>query len=94
LQFKSWGNAEVATEWFCLGIRSGYKAVRPPMKQFLLRTGRRKFLEPIYSALKGNHEDLIWAKEVYAVARNNYHPVAVMTIDEMLGYQPAADSTN
>lgn len=92
LHFKSWGNAEVATEWFCLGVRSGYKAVRPPMKQFLLRTGRRKFLEPIYTALKGTREDLIWAKEVYAIARNNYHPVAVMTIDEMLGYQPA-DST-
>jgi leukotriene-A4 hydrolase len=89
LHFSSWGNAEVATEWYCLGIRSGYKAIRPPMKKFLLRTGRRKFLEPIYSSLKGTREDLTWALEVYAEARNNYHPVAIGTLDELLSYKPS-----
>jgi aminopeptidase N len=89
LNFKTWGNAEVATEWYCLGIRSGYTAIRPPMKKFLLRTGRRKFLEPIYSSLKGTPEDLAWAKAVYAEARNNYHPVAVGTMDELLNFRPS-----
>lgn len=94
LHFSTWGNAEVATEWYCLAIRSGYKAVRPPMKQFLLRTGRRKFLEPIYSTLKGNKEDLAWAKSVYAEARGNYHPVAVGTMDELLNFKPSRETAS
>lgn len=86
LDFKSWGNAEVATEWFVLGINSDYKAVRPSMNKFLMRTGRRKFLLPIYTALSKKLDDLKWAKEVYAQARENYHPVSVGTVDELLGY--------
>lgn len=88
LNLKSWGNAEVVSEWFVLGIQSGYKDIRPYMKAFLMRTGRRKFLEPIYSALKGTKDDLQWATEVYSEARFNYHPVSVQTIDELLGYKP------
>lgn len=88
LRFKNWGNAEVVTEWFKLGIRSGYTAIRPPMKQFLLRTGRRKFLTPIYTALSETPENRTWALEVYKEARNNYHPVAVGTVDEILKYPP------
>jgi len=89
LSFKSWGNAEVATEWYVLGIKSGYKAIRPHMKTFLMRTGRRKFILPIYTALKGSKDDLAWGREIYAEARSNYHPVAVMSVDELLSYKPA-----
>jgi len=93
LSFKSWGNAEVATEWYVLGINSGYKAIRPHMKTFLMRTGRRKFLLPIYTALKGSSDDLKWGLEIYAEARSNYHPVAVATIDELLNYKPGKTKT-
>ena len=88
MDFKNWGNAEVATEWFCLSIRSGYKDVRPQVKKFLLRTGRRKFISPIYQAYSDKKgDDLAWAMTVYAEARKNYHPVAVGTMDEILQYK-------
>ena len=88
MDFKNWGNAEVATEWYCLSIRSGYKDVRPQVKKFLLRTGRRKFISPIYQAYSDKKgDDLAWAKTVYAEARKNYHPVAVGTMDEILQYK-------
>ncbi|HLP55428.1 MAG TPA: M1 family metallopeptidase [Fluviicola sp.] len=89
LDFKNWGNAEVATEWFCLSIRSGYKEPRPQIKKMLLKTGRRKFIWPIYEeyyAAQG--EDLQWALGVYKEARKNYHPVAVGSMDETLHYKP------
>lgn len=93
LSFKSWRNAEVATEWYVLGIRSGYKAIRPHLKAFLMRTGRRKFIEPIYRALQGSSKnDIAWARQVYSEARANYHPVAAATVDEVLSYK--ADKTN
>lgn len=89
LDFKNWGNAEVATEWFCLSIRSGYKEPRPQIKKLLMKTGRRKFIWPIYEeyyAAQG--EDLQWALAVYKEARKNYHPVAVGSMDETLHYKP------
>jgi hypothetical protein len=36
LRFNSWKNAEVATEWFVLSIKTGYLEPRPDMEEFLL----------------------------------------------------------
>lgn len=88
LNFKGWGNAEVATEWYVLGIRSGYDDIKPNLEQFLMKVGRRKFLLPLYSALAETPENKQWALEVYQKARHNYHPVSVMTLDKLLGYTP------
>jgi aminopeptidase N len=88
LHFSTWKNSEVATEWYVLCIKAGYTAIRPTMKAFLLRTGRRKFLLPIYTALTESKDDKNWALKVYAEARTNYHPVSVMTIDELVGFKP------
>jgi len=83
LDFKNWGNAEVACEWFVLGINSNYEDIKPQLKAFLLKTGRRKFLVPIYEALKANKEWQTWGKQVYKESRNNYHPVSVQTLDKI-----------
>lgn len=93
LHFSTWKNSEVATEWYVLGIKAGYTEIRPSMKAFLLRTGRRKFLLPIYTALNESSANKDWALKVYAEARNNYHPVSVMTIDELLGFQPMVSNS-
>lgn len=93
LDFKSWGNAEVASEWFVLGIHSNYDAIKPNMEAFLMKVGRRKFLLPIYTALAETPANKKWALSVYAKARHNYHPVSVMTLDKLLGYKPVASKT-
>ncbi len=85
LDFKDWGNAEVVTEWFVLSINSNYTAVKPQMEKFLFKIGRRKFLVPIYGAMKDAKPWNAWGKEVYLKSRNNYHPVSNMTLDEMWG---------
>lgn len=85
LDFKDWGNAEVATEWYVLGIRSGYTEIRPQIRQFLLKVGRRKFLDPLYRTLAETPDNKKWAIDVYKEARSHYHPVSINTIDKILG---------
>jgi hypothetical protein len=87
LNFKGWANAEIATDWFVLGIESNYKSIRPKMEKFLLKVGRRKFLLPIYNALTKNPDDLRWALKVYEKARPNYHAVSQNTLDQLLNYK-------
>lgn len=84
LGFKSCGNSEVMTEWYLLAIKSSYKDIRPDLKKFLIKVGRRKYLEQIYTELAKNKDDLNWAKEVFEEARLNYHFVSIKTIEEIL----------
>lgn len=86
LNFRNSGNAEIMSEWFILGINNDYTELRPEIKQFLVKVGRRKFLAPIYTALsKPENNSVEWAKEVYAEARPNYHAISFNTVDEILG---------
>jgi leukotriene-A4 hydrolase len=87
LNFKNSGNAEIMTEWFILGIQTGYKSIRPEMEKFLQKVGRRKFLLPIYKNLVNSKDksNLKFAKDVYTKARPFYHSVSQKTMDELLG---------
>tara|TARA_B100000508_G_scaffold136157_1_gene128791 strand:- start:35582 stop:37495 length:1914 start_codon:yes stop_codon:yes gene_type:complete len=86
LNFKDCGNAEIMSEWFILGIKNNYNELRPNIKEFLVKVGRRKFLRPIYQTLAdADEDDMDFAKEVYEEARPNYHAVSFNTIDDILG---------
>ncbi|MEX2483261.1 MAG: M1 family metallopeptidase, partial [Brumimicrobium sp.] len=85
LNFRNSGNSEIMSEWFILGIKNDYKDLRPDIKAFLIKVGRRKFLEPIYTALSESVNDAAWAKEVYEEARPNYHAISYNTVDKILG---------
>jgi len=82
--FTQTKNSEIADLWFLQSIRSRYEPAYPAMKAFLLVTGRQKFLEPLYKAMKETPEGLQMAKEIYQQSRPNYHPLAQKTIDEIL----------
>lgn len=85
LNFSKSGNSEIMAEWFVLGIKNDYEEVRPDIEAFLSIVGRRKFLEPIYEALRDySPESKKWGLEVYEKVRNNYHPISYNTIDYML----------
>jgi aminopeptidase N len=84
LHFNTWRNSEVATEWYVLAINSGYDAIRPNIKKFLTKVGRRKYLMPIYTALSKNKADLMWAKSVFDAAKDNYHFVSKSSIESLL----------
>lgn len=77
-------NAEIATAWFTHAIRNSYTVAFPALEHFLIHTGRRKFLSPLYTELLKTVEGKTFAQEVYAKARPNYHFVATNTFDPLL----------
>jgi leukotriene-A4 hydrolase len=84
LNFRDWGNSEIMCEWYVLGIKSGYKELRPSIARFLKKVGRRKYLIPIYSALSEHPDDSKWAKKVFDEAQNTYHYVSKSKVEQLL----------
>lgn len=84
LDFKGWGNSEIVTEWYLLGIKNEYKGIRPQLRRFLTKIGRRKYIAPLFEALTKNEDDLIWAKKVFTKVKDNYHYLTRQTVEEIL----------
>lgn len=78
------GNSEILAVWFLQSIKNDYRPAFETLEKFLVKIGRRKFLQPLYLELSKNKEHKIWAKKVYQKARNNYHYVSFNTIDNIL----------
>jgi hypothetical protein len=77
-------NAEVISRWLQESIKRGYKPAYTRLEPFLTTVGRRKFLEPIYTALAKTPEGKQLALGIYAKARPGYHPIAQATVDKIL----------
>ena len=79
------GNSEIAAQWLLLGIRTGYAGLDSRLEEFLTSIGRRKFLMPLYSELAKTPSGKARAKAIYKKARPGYHPIAVESVDKLLG---------
>lgn len=79
-------NPEILAQWLVTAIVADYQPAFPALEEFLVRVGRRKFLEPLYGALIKTEKGKARARAIYKKARGNYHRVAVDTVDEMLGW--------
>ncbi|MEX2336307.1 MAG: M1 family metallopeptidase [Fulvivirga sp.] len=84
--FTKTGNAEVLTAWLVQAIKHNYEPAYARLEQFLIHTGRRKFLSPLYEELIKN-EERNRALAIYKKARPNYHFVATNTIDDLLDWK-------
>jgi hypothetical protein len=82
--FTQSGNAEILGVWFVHCARTLYAPSFPEMEQFLVHTGRRKFLMPIYKELIKTDEGKILAQKIYKQARPNYHFVASNSLDGLV----------
>ncbi len=83
-KFSRSGNSEILAAWFETSIKNGYgKTLLPEIEAFLVKVGRRKFLTPLYGALKESNQ-LEVARKIYAKAKPNYHAVSTQTLDELL----------
>ncbi len=87
LAFSQSANRVIKLEWYQLAIRVGYMEARPYMKEHLIKVGRRWLIEGIYTELAESKDpsDLVWAKEVFTLAKDNYHFVSRSTVAEILG---------
>lgn len=77
-------NSEIAHAWYLLALKTGYQAVMPELKNYLIKIGRRKLILPLYRQLATTPQGLSFAKEVYQQARPGYHPLAQGSVDEIL----------
>lgn len=82
--FTKSGNAEILGVWFVHCARQLYRPAFQAMENFLVHTGRRKFLMPIYKELIQSDYGRKLALEIYQKARPNYHFVAINSLDKLL----------
>ena len=82
--FTASGNAEITTLWMTKVIQHHYLPAYQKLEEFLIHTGRRKFLSPLYHELIKTEEGKRWAIKIYAKARPNYHFVATNTFDTLV----------
>jgi hypothetical protein len=80
------GNSEITHQWLLLSIASGYEPAWPRLEEFLTSMGRRKFLKPLYEALVKTPQGKERALSIYRKARPTYHPIAVATVDKIVGW--------
>jgi len=83
-KFTTSGNAEITTLWLVKVIQHRYTPAYARLEQFLIDTGRRKFLSPLYHELVKTIAGKKRAVEIYKKARPNYHFVATNTLDTLL----------
>jgi len=82
--FSASKNAEIITVWGVIAIRNGYEQMYPIIEEFLIHTGRRKFLSPLYEEMIKTSEGRERARTIYKRARPNYHFVATNTLDKLV----------
>ena len=80
------GNSEIENQWLLMAIGNGYDPAYPQLEQFLVSMGRRKFLKSLYEALVKTPEGKSRALAIYRKARPTYHPIAVATVDKIVGW--------
>ncbi|SFC89419.1 Leukotriene A4 hydrolase, C-terminal [Flexibacter flexilis DSM 6793] len=77
-------NAEIQFEWFLKSVQTNYELARAATEKFLIATGRRKYLVPLYKAMLATPAGRTEAQRIYKKARPNYHFVATNTLDELM----------
>lgn len=88
--FTDAGNSEILALWLEATGMHEYKPAYNSLKTFLTTVGRRKFLVPLYTALLENPNTALMGRQIYTVARKNYHAVAVHTLDEKMKIEAKA----
>jgi len=81
------GNAEILRSWFTLAIENGYRDADPQLERYLETIGRRRLIEPLYTALVKTPEGKAFAERVYRVARPGYHAITRGSIDKIVDWK-------
>ena len=79
-------NSEILGLWLVRAVRCWYDRAFPKLRAFLTRTGRRKFLMPLYSELVKTDRGKALAVDMYRTARPNHPCVAPNSMYRLLDY--------
>ncbi len=82
--FSNTRNAEIGRTWFIQVAQRQYRNAYDKLEQHLNRYGRTRLVAPVYRALAENGADLGIAEEMFARARDKYHPITIARIESVL----------
>jgi hypothetical protein len=83
-QFTASGNSEIIAAWGVRALQNNYEKSYAKIETFLIRTGRRKFLTPLYTEMLKTEKGKAMAQRIYKEARPNYHFVATSSLDPLI----------
>jgi hypothetical protein len=76
-------NAEIGMRWYVHAIAAGDKAAWNAAAEHMTRIGRIYLMLPVYSAFAKTPDGLAFAEQVYAKAKDGYHPLTRMAIERV-----------
>ena len=83
-------NAEIGMRWYVHAIAAGDKAVWPAAAAHMTRIGRLYLTMPVYKAFVQTPEGFAYAEQVYAKAKDGYHPLTQMAVERLFAKTRAA----
>ena len=86
-------NAEIGRTWFIQVAERRYRPAYEQLAQHLRRYGRTRLVKPVYKALAENGSDLRAAQQMFADARDIYHPLTVASIESVFRRAAEAEIT-
>ncbi|TKC57551.1 M1 family metallopeptidase [Pedobacter hiemivivus] len=82
--FTASNNTDIQLTWYELALRHHYTTADARIKAYLLENGRMWHIIPLYKEMMATPEGLKSAREIYKLARPNYHPMTYQAIDKLL----------
>jgi aminopeptidase N len=76
-------NAEIGMRWYVHTIAAGDQAVWPAAAEHMARIGRLYLTMPVYGAFAKTPEGLAYAEQVYAKAKDGYHPLTQQAVERL-----------
>ncbi|GAB3779601.1 M1 family metallopeptidase [Dyella agri] len=76
-------NAEIGMRWYVHAIAAGDKAVWPAAAEHMTRIGRLYLTMPVYGAFAKTPDGLAYAEQVYAKAKDGYHPMTQQAVERL-----------
>lgn len=83
-------NADIGMRWYVHAIAAGDKAAWNAAAEHMTRIGRIYLTLPVYSAFAKTPDGLAFAEQVYAKAKDGYHPITRMAIERVFAKAKAA----
>jgi leukotriene-A4 hydrolase len=90
--FTRSANAEIASSWFVLVIKSAYQPSYVRLEEFLKTNGRQTLLVPLYTELMRTPGGEVLARRVFAQARPVYQAHTAAALDAIVN--PGSDSAD
>ncbi|MDO1528896.1 M1 family metallopeptidase [Fulvimonas sp. R45] len=76
-------NAEIGMRWYVHAIAAGDKAAWPAAAEHMSRIGRLYLTLPVYGAFAKTPDGLAYAEQVYARAKDGYHPLTRQAVERL-----------